>query len=163
MAVGSILLNYDDDRLVPMYGFGAKPKFPNLFSKQTQHCFSLTGNPNDANAHDMEGMMSVYSNALKQVELAGPTLFNPLISDACKIAQDYKASGSDTYIILLILTDGEIHDMNNTINSIIGAAHLPISIIIIGIGNADFGKMVTLDGDDGLWNHQGVKAQRDLV
>jgi len=36
-----------------------------------------------------------------------------------KIAMDYKNKGSDTYIILLILTDGEIHDMNNTINSII--------------------------------------------
>ena len=27
-AVGQILLDYDDDKLVPMYGFGAKPKFP---------------------------------------------------------------------------------------------------------------------------------------
>jgi len=64
MAVGSILLNYDDDRLVPMYGFGAKPRFPNLSSKQTQHCFSLTGDSSNANAHDMQGMMDVYQIAL---------------------------------------------------------------------------------------------------
>lgn len=42
--------------------------------------------------------------------------------------------------------------MEATINSIINAAYLPISIIIIGIGNANFDKMVCLDGDDGLWN-----------
>jgi len=53
--------------------------------------------------------------------------------------------------------------MNNTINSIIKAAYLPISVIIVGIGNADFSKMVVLDGDDGLWNNQGQKAKRDLV
>ena len=55
-------------------------------------------------------------------------------------------------MILLILTDGIIHDMETTINAIIESAHLPLSIIIIGIGNEDFSKMVTLDGDDGLWN-----------
>jgi len=32
-AVGDILLNYDDDKLVPMYGFGAKPKYQNYNSK----------------------------------------------------------------------------------------------------------------------------------
>jgi len=29
-SVGQILLDYDDDSQVPMYGFGAKPRFPNL-------------------------------------------------------------------------------------------------------------------------------------
>lgn len=43
--------------------------------------------------------------------------------------------------------------MENTINSIIKAAYLPMSIIIVGIGsNTDFKNMEILDGDDGLWN-----------
>ena len=42
--------------------------------------------------------------------------------------------------------------MEQTINSIINAAALPLSIIIIGIGNDNFEKMTILDGDDGLWN-----------
>ena len=61
------------------------------------------------------------------------------------------------------MTDGVIHDMNPTINAIINAAYLPMSIIIIGIGNENFQQMVQLDGDEGLYNNQGVKAQRDLV
>jgi len=52
----------------------------------------------------------------------------------------------------LILTDGSIHDMENTIDQIFIAANLPLSIIIIGIGNADFDLMERLDGDDGLFN-----------
>jgi len=48
------------------------------------------------------------------------------------------------------LTDGAIHDMEETKNSLIEAAYLPMSIIIIGVGTADFSLMDELDGDDGL-------------
>ena len=68
-----------------------------------------------------------------------------------------------TYNILLILTDGAIHDMEKTINLICAAAKLPISVIIVGIGSADFQNMVTLDGDSGLFDSQGRKCVRDLV
>ncbi len=90
-------------------------------------------------------------------------MFCPLITEASKMASHFKQTKPDAYIILLILTDGVIHDMNPTINAIINAAYLPMSIIIIGIGNENFKQMVQLDGDEGLYNNQGVKAQRDLV
>jgi len=52
------------------------------------------------------------------------------------------------YYILLIITDGEIHDMRETIELIVQASHLPLSIVIVGVGNADFGNMERLDSDD---------------
>ena len=67
------------------------------------------------------------------------------------------------YIIHLILTDGEIHDMSETIECIVDSSHLPLSLIIVGIGQADFGNMDTLDGDNGLIGRNGRKAIRDLV
>ena len=67
------------------------------------------------------------------------------------------------YNILLILTDGEIHDMDLTLDLIDRSSHIPLSIIIIGIGNADFSSMETLDGDNGVTNTKGVKLKRDLV
>eukprot|EP00483_Globobulimina_turgida_P004572 UN04581 len=43
-------------------------------------------------------------------------------------------------------------------------ADLPISVIIVGIGDADFGAMRELDGDDkGLMNSKGTYAKRDVV
>ncbi len=54
--------------------------------------------------------------------------------------------------MLLILTDGAIHDMKETIDQIFNAVNLPLSIIIVGVGNADFSNMEILDGDDGLFN-----------
>lgn len=54
------------------------------------------------------------------------------------------------YHIILILTDGAIHDMKETIEEIadISKKLLPVSIIIVGLGNEDFSNMVRLDGDD---------------
>ena len=43
------------------------------------------------------------------------------------------------------------------------AADLPFSIIIVGVGNADFGNMNKLDGDQGLYAENGQKAGRDIV
>ena len=41
---------------------------------------------------------------------------------------------------------------------------MPCSIIIIGVGNADFSAMEELDGDGGrLRNSAGVAAARDIV
>lgn len=45
--------------------------------------------------------------------------------------------------------------MDATIDTIIQCAYLPMSIIIVGVGNADFENMDILDGDDGLFNNQG--------
>lgn len=54
------------------------------------------------------------------------------------------------YSVLIIITDGEIHDMDKTIDLIIRSGALPLSIIIIGVGNENFNNMKILDGDSGL-------------
>eukprot|EP00854_Cymbomonas_tetramitiformis_P002444 gene2444-3178_t len=54
------------------------------------------------------------------------------------------------YSILLIITDGIISDMDDTIQQIVQASDLPLSIVIVGVGDANFQSMVDLDCDDGL-------------
>ena len=69
-------------------------------------------------------------------------------------------------MILLILTDGIINDMKQTKDEIveISNSNLPLSIIIVGVGNADFSAMQELDGDEhGLMNSKGQYAKRDIV
>lgn len=107
--------------------------------------------------------MMMYKNSLEHVELSGPTYFGPLIEETMKLAQNCKQGGSTTYQTLLILTDGEIHDMDRTIDLIIQAANLPLSIIIVGIGSANFDNMNRLDGDNGLYSSNGVRCARDIV
>lgn len=45
---------------------------------------------------------------------------------------------SQKYNIVIIFTDGVINDLNNTIDEIVQGSVLPLSIIIVGIGEADF-------------------------
>ena len=68
------------------------------------------------------------------------------------------------YHILMILTDGQIDDMEETKDALVEASFLPISVIIIGIGNGDFGNMDVLDADENpLFDKNRRKADRDLV
>jgi len=44
-AVSRILLNYDSDKKIPVFGFGAKPRFSTMTSSIVSHCFPLSGIP----------------------------------------------------------------------------------------------------------------------
>ncbi|CAD8199413.1 unnamed protein product [Paramecium pentaurelia] len=164
LAVGDILLNYSYDKRVPMYGFGCKPNLKNFKSTQTLHCFPLNGNPQDPEVEGIDGIMQTYSYALKNVQFNGPTYFNPILQEVIKIASLSKDMAKDTYYVLFILTDGVIHDMKQTIDSIVASSHLPLSIIIVGVGDANFNDMNILDDDEGnLKDSRGNQSYRDLV
>lgn len=45
------------------------------------------------------------------------------------------------YHVLLILTDCQINDMDGAKERIVRMSKLPVSIIIVGIGSADFSGM----------------------
>jgi len=67
---------------------------------------------------------------------------------------------------LLILTDGAITDMKETIDGLIDASAYPMSVIIIGIGYGDFSSMEKLDSDKGLLRsitNPAKIASRDIV
>ena len=49
---------------------------------------------------------------------------------------------------MLILTDGEIHDMPETKDLICELSKFPVSIIIVGVGNESFRQMEALDSDN---------------
>jgi len=54
--------------------------------------------------------------------------------------------------------------MADTREAIVRASYLPMSIIIVGVGNADFTDMQILDGDDGvLRSPKGEPVLRDIV
>lgn len=160
--VSEIILDYDSDKLLPAFGFGGVPHFPNLNSKRIDLCFPLNGDPKNPDVKDLEGVMEAYSLALKSVELSGPTLFAPVLQRAMDIAKQSK--DKNIYSCLLIVTDGVMHDMEKTIDLICEAAYLPLSVIIVGIGDENFDEMIQLDADvNPLRNSRGQICVRDLV
>ena len=156
-SVGEVLCPYDSDQSFPVFGFGAK------VGGIINHCFPLTFNPQAPCVQGLEGIIGAYRNALAQVQLSGPTLFSHVIRAASQIAVESWRE-SRTYTILLIITDGIINDMMDTKDAIVEAGRLPLSIIIVGVGNNDFSAMDVLDADDvPLVSRAGYTMERDLV
>jgi hypothetical protein len=54
-------------------------------------------------------------------------------------------------------------DLKETTETIVNASTLPLSIVIVGIGDGDFSAMEFLDGDEHRLSSGGVEAARDIV
>jgi len=52
-----------------------------------------------------------------------------------------------TYAVLIILTDGNIHDMQQTKVHLVQMSKMPFSAVVVGIGNGEFTDMIELDAD----------------
>ncbi|XP_030612091.1 copine-3-like isoform X2 [Archocentrus centrarchus] len=160
-AVGNVIQDYDSDKMFPAFGFGAQ--IPPTW--QVSHEFPINFNPSNPFCAGVEGVVSAYQQCLPQVKLYGPTNFSPIINHVARFGkQALEQQTASQYFVLLIITDGVITDMDETRNAIVSASRLPMSIIIVGVGGADFSAMEFLDGDDGaLRSTTGEAAMRDIV
>uniref|UniRef100_A0A8C5NGY5 Copine-5-like n=1 Tax=Gouania willdenowi TaxID=441366 RepID=A0A8C5NGY5_GOUWI len=156
-AVGEIIQDYDSDKMFPALGFGAKLPPDGRVS----HEFPLNGNIENPYCNGIEGILEAYHQSLKTVQLYGPTNFAPVVNHVARYAAAVQ-DGSQ-YFVLLIITDGVISDMAQTKEAIVNGAKLPMSIIIVGVGQAEFDAMVELDGDDIRISSRGKLAERDIV
>uniref|UniRef100_A0A667X6C6 Copine family member 9 n=1 Tax=Myripristis murdjan TaxID=586833 RepID=A0A667X6C6_9TELE len=156
-AVGEIIQDYDSDKLFPAYGFGAKLPPDGKVS----HAFPLSGDADNPNCVGIEGVLEAYFQSLRTVQLYGPTNFAPVINQVANCAAEI-TDGSQ-YFVLLMITDGVISDMVQTKEAVVNAASLPVSIIIVGVGPAEFDAMEELDGDDVRVSSRGRLAERDIV
>ena len=44
------------------------------------------------------------------------------------------------YFVLLLLTDGGVTDYADTVRALVDASHLPLSVLIVGVGDGNFGE-----------------------
>ena len=158
---GNIVAYYDYDQLFPAFGFGGRF----CGSQKASHCHPLNMNFNNPEIAGVEGILQCYRTLLSSTQLFGPTLFHEVIQKVISVVkEDVMAENKMNYTILMILTDGMIDDMEETVNALVEASFLPISVIIIGIGDADFTNMNFLDADDEpLKDSNGRVSDRDLV
>ncbi|XP_021285559.1 protein BONZAI 1 isoform X2 [Herrania umbratica] len=158
--VGEVLQFYDADKRFPAWGFGARP-----IDGPVSHCFNLNGSSNYCEVEGIRGIMMAYASALFNVSLAGPTLFGHVINKAALIASQSLANDAQKYFVLLIITDGVVTDLQETKDALVKASDLPLSILIVGVGGADFKEMEILDADKGerLESSTGRVASRDIV
>ncbi|CAB9509273.1 Copine-6 [Seminavis robusta] len=153
-ALVSILLKYDSDQMIPVVGFGAK------YGGVVRHCFQCGPTPE---AHGLNGVMEGYNAVFRSgLIMSGPTVFTEVMEMAASRAQSAQqaaaAKGKQAYMVLLILTDGAVSDVNATAACLSRINDNPLSIVIVGVGNADFGAMQFLDDVNA-----GANGRRDIA
>eukprot|EP01023_Acetabularia_acetabulum_P023404 TRINITY_DN2289_c0_g1_i5.p1 TRINITY_DN2289_c0_g1~~TRINITY_DN2289_c0_g1_i5.p1 ORF type:complete len:327 (-),score=53.96 TRINITY_DN2289_c0_g1_i5:111-1091(-) len=132
--IGKTLASFDDDNLIPSYGFGD-------VSTRDKHVFSFY--PNDQPIYGLENVINRYRQIAPYVNLCGPTSFAPLIRRSIDIV---RMSGNQ-YHILLIIADGQISDqcMKATVDSIVDASNYALSIVMVGVGDGPWEVMESFD------------------
>ena len=144
--LSKILLNFDTDKNIPLFGFGAM--VDESYYNDISHWFALNGNIFRPEVQDITGIEEWYKKNMNSILYSGPTYFAPLLRYWNDMVKFESEKNNKRYYTYLMLTDGINHDIDDTIEEIVRSTYLPISIIIIGIGNADFSNMKFLDADD---------------
>ena len=158
---GNIVGYYDRDQIFPCYGFGGIPKG----KQQVSHCFNINFQESP-DIYLIDNVIKEYKESFQKITLYGPTFFSPIIKKVMNNLKEIldKSPNENHYEILMILTDGLINDMDETVKLLIDCESLPLSVIIIGIGKADLSNMTYLDGDvEPLTDNNGRVTKRDLV
>jgi len=131
--VGKTLSVFDDDNLIPVYGFGdvtTKDKGVFPFFLDGRKCVGF------------EEVLRRYNEIAPNVVLSGPTSFAPLIREAIKIVKEEKS-----YHILVIIADGQVDNIKETISAIVEASNYPLSIVMVGVGDGPWETMEKFDDD----------------
>ena len=137
------LAPFDDDGLIPAYGFGdSVTKDKSVFSLVTDN-FGQT-----VPCVKLEGVLSAYNSIItlisdNKIRMSGPTSFAPLIYEAINIVKETRE-----YHILITVCDGAIDQEANrleTERAIIEASKYPLSIVCIGVGKGPWDVMEKFD------------------
>jgi len=130
--IGKTLEPFDDDKLIPVYGFGDltttdKKVFP-FFP--------------DRPCNGFEEVLQRYNEITPNINLSGPTSFAPLIYEAIRVVKE-----SNSYHILVIIADGQVTNVKDTTNAIVEATNYPLSILCVGVGDGPWELMEKFDDE----------------
>mmetsp|Transcript_20948 Transcript_20948/g.58916 ORF Transcript_20948/g.58916 Transcript_20948/m.58916 type:complete len:313 (+) Transcript_20948:129-1067(+) len=132
--IGRTLEEFDDDKRVPVFGFGdatttnkgAFPFFPDRV------CYTVSQ------------VLQRYDEITPVVKFSGPTNFAPVIYKAIDIV---RTQSELSLHILVIIADGQVTDEVDTMDAIVEASHYPICIIMVGVGDGPWDMMKEFDDE----------------
>ncbi|GAA0162003.1 calcium-binding protein [Lithospermum erythrorhizon] len=142
--IGRTLAAFDEDNLIPCFGFGDA-------STHDQDIFSFY--PDERYCQGFEEVLRRYREIVPHLKLAGPTSFAPVIEMAMTIVEQ---SGGQ-YHVLVIIADGQVTrsvdteygqlspQEQRTVDAIVAASKLPLSIVLVGVGDGPWDMMKEFD------------------
>lgn len=130
--------------------------------------WNLNGNEEDARCLGTMGVLQAYEKALNGTRLAGPTYFGKLLNkvkdEIVDNVSEYGLEHNNIYSVVIIMTDGNCHDMDKTKELLVSLSQMPFSAVVIGVGDGEFADMEILDADAAvLRDKNGNAAVRDIL
>ena len=160
--VAKIIWGQDTDGKIPCFGFGGRPSFPEFTHDQTHQLIPLSGNKHKMSIISPTLLIESYLKAIEYIEPTKPASINELI----KIVKEWaiRDSKNNAYQVLIILTAGHLDNVKGSIDMLVDMSSLPVSIVLVGIGDNDFSTLEKLDGDKKwLRNSKKKLTNRDIV
>ncbi|KAG6410202.1 hypothetical protein SASPL_128255 [Salvia splendens] len=142
--VGKTLAAFDDDNLIPCYGFGDA-------STHDQDIFSFY--PDGRHCNGFEEVLCRYRELVPNLKLAGPTSFAPIIEMAMTVVEQKRGQ----FHVLVIIADGQVTrsvdtepgqlspQEQKTVQAIVEASKLPLSVVLVGVGDGPWDTMKEFD------------------
>ena len=131
--IGKTLHPFTEIGNVFAYGFGD-------IITQDMSVFNITrqeGSP----CKDFREVLDRYNEMVREVQLSGPTSFAPIIRRSMKHVRE----SGNKFHILVIIADGQMEDEGPTVSAIIDASKLPLSIVLVGVGDGPWDIMEEFD------------------
>lgn len=129
-SIGDILESYDSNKMFAMYGLGACVGDSGV----EQECFMLN---NGNEVQGTAGMLQAYTSSLSHLRLGQCCRLSPLLRTISERVRNSCTQTHQVYHVLLIMTRGNIVDMSETIDTIIQATKLPLSVVLVGMGTSE--------------------------
>jgi len=143
-AVDKVMAAYDTDGKKPLGFFGGVHEG----TSGTSHNYQAGEFTTE------EEFTKLYRDTIRTTRFSGPTYFHEFLQDAATV--DVKKG---VYRVIVVFCDGAVHEIGATKRALRALSDKNVSVLIVGIGGADFGAMEDLDDQD----DDEVGIYRDLT
>lgn len=103
-------------------------------NKNTSDLIALTGNMFKPSVKDFDSALHAYYSSVDKLAAAKSVKCGPLLNYVNDFVRQLKEKSQDnhqTYHILIVLTSTEMEDQQETINQLVEASKLPLSVMFI--------------------------------
>jgi hypothetical protein len=155
-SLGQILKHYDFQGLYGGFKFGTKTTATN---EKTKDSFNFKYKSINPYCDSVEDLIRCYKATLSLVDASTHRDFAPVIQEVLQMIKNFL--NGKHYFVLLIVTAGNNSDNADTLEAIVKASAMPLSIIMVGVGNSNFNALKRLSGDSTC--SRGTRTYRDNV